>query len=91
MLELHAAYPRAIAFDDLVARACARIYTEGDLATSKVILTREADVVGINLLQGHTSDSSLIDLHAHAPALAPTANPGERPATASQRPTRVST
>jgi methyltransferase-like protein len=81
MLELHAAYPRAIAFDDLVARACARIYSHsaGDLAHSKVILTREADVVGINLLQGHTSDCSLIDLHAHAPALAPTANPGQRP------------
>jgi methyltransferase-like protein len=80
MLELHAAYPRAVAFDELVARACARIYPEGDLARSKVILTREADVLGMNLLQGHTVDSNLIDLHAHAPALAGAGDLGPRPA-----------
>lgn len=78
MLELHDAYPRAVAFDDLIARACARIYLEGDLAHSKVILTREAEVMGLNLLRGHTADSNLIDLHAHAPALASAA--GQRPA-----------
>ena len=80
ILELHAAYPRAVAFEELVARACARVYPEGDLARSPVILTREADVLGINLLQGHTADSNLIDFHAYAPPLASTAEPGARPA-----------
>ena len=81
---LHDAYPRAVPFNQLVAQACARIYPDGDLAASKVTLAREAETVGMNLLQGHIHDSNLIDLHAHAPAVTgvpdprPVALPGAR-------------
>ena len=77
LLSLHAAYPRALPFDDLVTAACAQVYPESALANSKVILAREAETIGLNLLQGHMHDSSLIDLHANAPPLA--AQPGEMP------------
>jgi SAM-dependent methyltransferase/methyltransferase-like protein len=80
MLELRGAYPRPIPFDDLIATAYARIYPEGDLARSKVMLTRESEAVGLNLLKGHTADNNLIELHAHAPALAAATSPGQRPA-----------
>ncbi len=78
LLILQAAFPRAIPFGELLAEACARVYPDGDLARSPAMLTREGDIVGRNLLTGYTHDSRLIDLHAHAPALA--AVPGERPA-----------
>jgi methyltransferase-like protein len=80
VLVLREAYPQALPFDELVARACARAYPRGDLGRSKVTLTREADVLARNLLQGHTADSALIDFHAHRPALAAPAQVGERPA-----------
>jgi methyltransferase-like protein/2-polyprenyl-3-methyl-5-hydroxy-6-metoxy-1,4-benzoquinol methylase len=78
MLVLQAAYPCALRFDDLVAAACARVYPQDDLSHSKVILTREGDILGRNLLQGHTADNNLIEFHAYAPRLATA--PGDRPA-----------
>ena len=71
------AHPRAVPFSDLVAEACARTYPDPSMAQSRVTLTREADALGQNLLQGYTADSALIDLHAFAPPLALT--PAERP------------
>jgi methyltransferase-like protein/SAM-dependent methyltransferase len=71
------AHPRAVPFLELVSQACARIYADPTIAQSRVTLTREADALGQNLLQGYTHDSSLIDLHAFAPDLALT--PAERP------------
>jgi methyltransferase-like protein len=78
MLVLREAYPRAVPFDDLVAAACARLYPAGDLANNKVVLAREAETIGLNLLQGHMHDNQLIDVHAFAPHLA--VHPGARPA-----------
>jgi SAM-dependent methyltransferase len=77
LLALQAAFPRAIPLDELVAQACARVYPDSNLAQSQVTLTREADIVGRNLLKGYIHDNRLIDLHAHSPALA--AVPGDRP------------
>jgi SAM-dependent methyltransferase len=77
MLVLQAAFPRAIPFDELVSQACGRVYPDGDLAQSKVIFAREAELVGRNLLKGYTHDKRLINLHAHSPAVA--AVPGDRP------------
>jgi methyltransferase-like protein/2-polyprenyl-3-methyl-5-hydroxy-6-metoxy-1,4-benzoquinol methylase len=71
------AHPRALPFPELVAQACARTYPAPDMAANRVLLAREAEALGLNLLQGYTYDSSLIDLHAFAPALA--VAPGERP------------
>jgi hypothetical protein len=71
------AHPRAVAFPELVAAACALTYPTPEMAESKVLLAREAEALGLNLLQGYTYDSSLIDVHAFAPRLA--VMPGERP------------
>jgi methyltransferase-like protein/2-polyprenyl-3-methyl-5-hydroxy-6-metoxy-1,4-benzoquinol methylase len=71
------AHPRAVAFNDLVTQACALTYADPAIAQSRVTLTREADALGQNLLQGYTHDNSLVDLHAFAPPLALT--PSDHP------------
>ncbi len=75
------AHPRAVAFTDLVTQACALTYADPSMAGSRVTLTREADSLGQNLLQGYTHDNALVDLHAFAPplALTPSARPTALP------------
>jgi hypothetical protein len=75
---LHAAYPRALPFDEMVAAACAQVYPAAGQSQNKVILAREAETIGLNLLQGHMYDNNLIGLHAFSPAVA--RQPGPRPA-----------
>jgi methyltransferase-like protein len=71
------AHPRALPFMDLVGQACALAYADPAMAHSRVLLAREAEALGLNLLQGYTYDSTLIDLHAIGPALATL--PAQRP------------
>jgi len=71
------AHPRALPFIELVAQACAQTYADQSIAHSRVTLTREAEALGQNLLQGYTHDNALVDLHAFAPAVALT--PSVRP------------
>jgi len=71
------AHPRALPFTELTAQACALAYADPAMAQSRVLLAREGDALGLNLLQGYTYDSTLIDLHSFGPALA--VLPGERP------------
>src|SRR5205085_11393277 len=77
LVALHAAYPRALPFDEMVAAACGQGYPAADLAQNKVILAREAETIGLNLLQGHMYDNNLIGLHAFSPRVA--REPGPRP------------
>src|SRR4030095_15223022 len=59
LVALHAAYPRAVPFDEMVATACAQVYPAVGQSQNKVILAREAETIGLNLLQGHMYDNHL--------------------------------
>jgi methyltransferase-like protein/2-polyprenyl-3-methyl-5-hydroxy-6-metoxy-1,4-benzoquinol methylase len=62
-------WPRALAFPDLLARACAAVYADPGLAENKAVRAREAESLALNLLRIHVHNGEVVSLHSHAPCL----------------------
>jgi methyltransferase-like protein len=75
LAHLSEVYPRAVAFDDLLAMACQQVH--GRLGDHQAVRAREAESLGLNLLRTHVHNTEVVGLHSHAPCLAPAV--AERP------------
>ncbi len=67
---LRAAWPRSLAFGELLAQACRAVYADPALADNKVVRAREAEALGLNLLKTHLHNGDLVAFHTYAPRLA---------------------
>jgi methyltransferase-like protein/cyclopropane fatty-acyl-phospholipid synthase-like methyltransferase len=69
LTHLSAVYPRAVAFDELLAEACQQVH--GSLADHRAVRAREAESLGLNLLRMHVHNTDVVALHTYARCLAP--------------------
>ncbi len=69
LAHLSSLYPRAIAFEALLAEACQQVH--GSLGSHPAVRAREAEALGLNLLRTHVHNTEVVGLHSYAPCLAP--------------------